>query len=102
MQVSHAVRSKAPTATRGIQALQELLGDPHLRGLEILTLGQAISQHNSAMCETEAGAEVLCSVLRKVVSLHFDCFPLRLSWLRLYVFGLAVCSLSGSIVALRR
>ncbi len=102
MQVSTAVHSKAPTATRGIQALQELLGDPHLRGVELLMLAQAISQHNSAMCDTEAGAEVLCSVLRKVVSLHFDCLALRLSWLRLYVFGLAVCSLSGSIVALRR
>ncbi len=56
MQVSTAVRSKAPTATRGIQALQELLGDPHLRGVELLMLGQAISQHNSAMCDTEAGA----------------------------------------------
>ncbi|KAL0051754.1 hypothetical protein WJX82_001591 [Trebouxia sp. C0006] len=58
VQVSTAVHSKAPTATRGIQALQELLSDPHLRGVELLMLAQAISQHNSAMCDTEAGAEV--------------------------------------------
>lgn len=66
-EVSTVLNLQAATSKRGIDAVQRLIGDADLRRLELHMLGQAIQKHTHDFFKSEEGAEVVCTMLGKLV-----------------------------------
>ncbi len=62
-EISNALNLQAATLQRGIDAIQMLIGDAHLKDLELHTFGQAIEKHHKELFEAEEGVEVVCTML---------------------------------------